>query len=67
MRHAESWEKARCHIHHFNHSSQALERLKQKQKDLGFERVAGVVDEIVTRWWASFDAAERILNLRTAI
>ena len=64
--HASSWEKARCHIHHFNHSSQALEKLKEKQVALGSEAV-GIVDEVVTRWWASFDAAERMIRLKLAI
>ena len=40
--------------------------MKEKQVTRGSEAV-GIVDEVVTRWWASFDAAERMMRLKPAI
>ena len=63
-------DKTKAYIHHFNHSSQTTEKLIQAQNLLTnvYEgKCVGVVDNVVTRWWSTHDAIERIVHLKEAI
>ena len=67
---SESYSKAKAHIHHYNQSTQATEKLKETQRALPsiYEKnPVGVVDDVVTRWWSTYSAIERLLYLKTAI
>ena len=68
--HFNSCEKARAHIHFFNHSTQATGKLKATQANLLNHypgKPLGVVSEVITRWWSTYSAMVRILHLRKAI
>jgi len=64
-----SVEKARSIVTFFNQSCQALEKLKKMQVTLlgclGLPK--GVVTDVVTRWWATFNMIARLLDLKLAI
>ena len=70
IEHSHSYQKGKEHIHHFNHSTQATEKLKQTQALLGNvyqKKPVGIIDDVVTRWWSTYDAIDRLLYLRKAI
>ena len=65
----ESIKKARNVVSFINKSTQANEKLKQKQaaQDNFDGRPKTVVTDVVTRWWSTHAMIERLLQLRPAI
>jgi len=66
---ATSMQKAKAVVTFFHKSTQATEKLKKKQDALESCKgePKGVVDDVVTRWWSTFDMISRLLELRPAI
>ena len=63
-----SIEKARKLVSYFNKSTQALEKLKTSQELLVKNNSPkGIVNDVVTRWWSTYDMIERLLVLKPAI
>lgn len=69
MPYATSVQKARAVVTFFHKSTQATEKLKNKQKALdSFKGVPkGVIDDVVTRWWSTYDMISRLIELKSAI
>ncbi|CAB9520830.1 zinc finger, BED-type containing 1 [Seminavis robusta] len=61
--------KARAIVKFVNNSSQALEKLKkhQAQSDSCEGPPKGLIDDVVTRWWATYAMIVRLLELKPAI
>jgi len=59
-------KKARALVGHFKHSSQANDSLLAVQKAvLGtIERAVTVIQDIVTRWWSTYQMCQRLLRLK---
>ena len=66
---AQAVKKARGIVTFINKSTQANEKLKQKQTVIdGYDgRPKTVVTDVVTRWWSTHAMIERLLELRPAI
>ena len=65
----DSVKKARKLVGFFNHSTQALEKLHQKQAVLDScpGQPKGVLTGVVTCWWATFLMFEHLLEIKPAI
>ena len=66
---AQALKKARDIVSFINKSTQANEKLKDKQKVIdGYDgRPKTVVKDVVTRWWSTHAMIERLLHLKPAI
>jgi hypothetical protein len=62
-------KKAKAIVNFFHKSTQATEQLKKKQSSLDSCKGVpkGVVDDVVTRWWSTFDMISRMLELKPVI
>jgi hypothetical protein len=59
---AEGTMKAcRVLVSHFSHSSQAAEKLQEKQHDRS--RQLKVIQDVATRWWSTFDMTDRLVDV----
>lgn len=64
--------KARALVGTFNSSTQLMNYLKELQDSFNkvegsSDRVLGLIQDVVTRWWSTFTMCERLLRLRTHI
>jgi hypothetical protein len=68
---AETLLKARALVGTFNSSTQLMNYLKRLQASFneveGSNKILGLIQDIVTRWWSTFTMCERLLRLKTHI
>lgn len=65
---AKSVQKARDIVTFLNNSTQALEKLKNLIKALeGKDYNKGVIADVVTRWWSTYNMIQRLLDVKAAI
>jgi hypothetical protein len=59
---------ARALVGNYKHSTQHWERFHNLQKEAGPNKDAvGLIQDIVTRWWSTYQMAERLLKLKNFI
>jgi len=63
----EVMKKCRAMCTFFDKSTQALDHLKDIQRNNNIRIPVGVVQDVVTRWWSTLAMLERLLRLRTYI
>jgi hypothetical protein len=66
----DTMKKARCLVEHFSKSNQQLAKLDEQQKNMdnySGKQAAGVVVDVVTKWWSTYSMCAWLIHLQPAL